>query len=179
MAAPLFLVTRMPAAGSFLVERSAATPLRADLMQESRQERGGSVQIASLLVLRAVDAFERQAVLQELAARYRSVEDLPCDLPGATLHRLVIGQNVVAARGLASISQVHPDGPSWTRIAHGVLETLVPLRADVDGRAAAAQLQKEYRAVGIDAQTRVDNVPSDDLQVWRLLVERCGPAHVD
>src|ERR1051326_8818391 len=89
MAALRFLVARLPAAGSYLLEHSRGTALRADLMQEERQERGGRVQVASLLVLRDIDSEERRIVLRELAARYRRVEDVANDQlpPAATLHR--------------------------------------------------------------------------------------------
>jgi hypothetical protein len=172
-----FLVARLPADGSFLLERSRGTPLRADLMEESRQERGGHVQLASLLALRGIDSHERAQVLQELAARYRRVEDVPCGLPPATvtLHRLVIGENVVAARGLASLSWLRSQfGPPWSRIVQGAFEMWVPLAEGSDGHEPAERLQAHYRQSGIDVRTRIAVPSAEDHEVWRLLVESCA-----
>jgi hypothetical protein len=177
MAAPRFLVARLPAAGSYLLEHSRRTPLRADLMQEERQEQGGRVQVASLLVLRDIDSEERRVVLRELAARYRRVEDVASDQlpPAATLHRLVIGEHVIAARGLGALSWLgSPIGPSWSRISHGVYELWVPLAEGADGAEQAARLHAHYQEAGTEVQTRVAAPSPEDLQVWRLLVELCA-----
>ena len=176
MPAQRFLVARLPADGSFLLERSRATPLRADLMQESRVGEGERVAVASLLVLRGLDSYERAQVLQELAARYRSVADVPSRLPdAASLHRLVVGLNVVQARGLGFLNKVRQEfGPPWSRIAQGSYEMWAPLPEGSDGNAAAARLQAHYRAAGIDVQTRVALPAAEDYEVWHLLRERCG-----
>jgi hypothetical protein len=170
-----FLVARLPADGSYLLERSRATGLRADLMQEAVRERGGQVEVASLLVLRGIDSGERREVLQELASRYRRIEDVPCVLPStATLHRLVIGQNVVQARGLAFLSALRDEfGPPWSRIAQGSFEMWAPLPDGSDGQRAAARLQAHYRGAGMDVQTRTAVPAAEDFEVWRLLCDGC------
>jgi hypothetical protein len=172
-----FLVARLPADGSFLLERSRTTSLRADFMEESRGERDGHVEVASLMVLRGIDSFERRQVLQELAARYRRIEDVPCDLPAttATLHRLIIGEKVVAARGLSFLNKLRNEFASpWSRIAQGSFELWGPLSAGSDGKEWATRLQGHAREAGIDVQTRIAEPSAEDFQVWQLLVERCG-----
>jgi hypothetical protein len=172
-----FLVARLPADGSFLLERSRTTPLRADLMQEARHEHGGVVEVSSLMVLRGIDSFECREVMRELAARYRRVEDVASDLPPgtATLHRLVIGENVVAARGLSFLSKLRNElATPWSRIARGSFEIWGPLPEGSDGKEAAARLQGHAREAGIEVQTRIAEPSAEDFQVWQLLVERCG-----
>jgi hypothetical protein len=172
-----FLVARLPADGSYLLERSRTTPLRADLMQESRTERGGTTEVSSLLVLRGLDPEGLAQVLRELAARYRRIEDVPSALPAgmATLHRLVVGQNVVQARGLAFLSQLREEfGTPWSRIGQGSYEMWAPLPEGSDGQAATARLQAHYRTAGIDVQTRIALPTAEDHEVWRLLCELCG-----
>jgi len=179
VAGPRFLVARLPAEGSFLLDRSRGTGLRADLMQESRKENGDRVEIASLLVLRGVDSGEREVVLRELAARYRHVEEVPANLPatGATLHRLTIGSKVVEARGLGALAGLMQEfGATWSRISAGAYELWAPLPADSDGEATAARLQAHFRDAGVDVQTRIALPSLEDYEVFRILTDRVKAA---